>query len=197
VPCHYWPAPETPALTSLSAALPSRKSPASVLRLRCCCELLSSTTHTPPVCRHERRCRLVLRVVALARSQALLLPRRQHSGNRSRRSPNSPISISIASWPEKARPRPLTRPHRSNVNVKSSHAQQQHRRLDTTSPHHIVLAPPLVAKLSLAPPAPHSLRRRRWSVSASVVVDRLSLFRLARVFAIAFLGPLCTFHLAK
>jgi hypothetical protein len=90
-----------------------------------------------------------------------------------------------------------TRPHRSNVNVKSSHAQQHHPRLDTTPPHCTILAPPLIAKLSLASPAPHSLRPRRWSTSASVVLDRLSLFRLARVFAIAFFGSLCTSHLTK
>jgi hypothetical protein len=129
VPCHYWPAPETPALTSLSAAaaaalslrpLPSRKSPPSVLRLRLRRELLSSTTHTPPVCRHHRDTRTPLPPsYCTARCcpcplASLPLPRRQHSGDLSRRSSSLhgvsiSISISIApgSWPEKARPRPL------------------------------------------------------------------------------------------
>jgi hypothetical protein len=103
--------------------LPSRKSPPSVLRLRLrCCELLSSTTHTPPVCRHHRDTRTPLPPsYCTARCcpcplASLPLPRRQHSGDLSRRSSSLhgvsisiSISISIApgSWPEKARPRPL------------------------------------------------------------------------------------------
>jgi hypothetical protein len=109
VPCHYWP-------------LCARCRPASHHRPSCVCVCAASCYHRRHTRRlsadttatHERRCRprTALRAVALARPQALPLPRRQHSGDLSRRSSSLHgvsifISIAPGSWPEKARPRPL------------------------------------------------------------------------------------------